>query len=229
MTTEINAYTRHYIFIDPNNINTDLDTHPILNKIKDFHKKHYKNHTNNIIYHGYNDIVKLLNEYDLELSELFQKINYNYPALLADIGRYIILYTYGGIYHDLKFTSTPKLDNMIKLCKPDVDIICEEHPNERFRVRVGNIVTPNKNSKFLNCVMQKIKQKLNNLKNTSKGGSKLMVNIGSNTYIDEFKNNKIKNIYKFPFINLKIIIFNGTIYKKNIKTWQTTEEPIFRL
>lgn len=75
---------RHYIFINPYNILGDINNDVILNDIKKIHKQNYTNF-DIVKYYGYNDIVNLLNDYDNELSNLFLKLNYNYPALLADI------------------------------------------------------------------------------------------------------------------------------------------------
>lgn len=98
---------RHYIFIDSCELFHDINNNSTFNNIKKIHSKNYTN-GEIVKYYGYNDIVYLLNNYDKELCKLFLDINCNYPALLADIGRLIILYTYGGIYHDLKCMSNKK-------------------------------------------------------------------------------------------------------------------------
>lgn len=107
--TENIILLRHYIYINVFNILGDINNDTILNDIKKIHEQNYTN-GEIIKYYGYNDIVNLLNNYDIELSKLFLELNCNYPALLADIGRLIILYTYGGIYHDLKCISNKKND-----------------------------------------------------------------------------------------------------------------------
>jgi len=118
----MNKLQRHYIFIDPNNINDNLKDNLILNEIKKIHINHYTN--NEIItYWSYNDIVNLLFKYDVELCKLFKCLNYNYPAFLADIGRYIILFYYGGIYHDLKCISNKKIINYLDTTSNNITFI----------------------------------------------------------------------------------------------------------
>ena len=118
---------RHYIFINPNDVFGNINNDIILNDIKKIHKKNYTN-CEILKYYGYIDIVNLLKNYDNELCKLFLKLNYNYPALLADIGRLIILYNYGGIYHDLKCMSNQKMINYLNSVSSKTKLIAEEHP-----------------------------------------------------------------------------------------------------
>jgi len=216
---------RHYIFIDPNDILNDINNNNTLNEIKKIHRSKYTN-GEIIKYHGYNDIVHLLNNHDKELCDLFVQINHNYPALLADIGRLIILYNYGGIYHDLKFTSNKKMINYLNSVSPKIELIGEEHPVEKHRVRNTNIIALQKNSKFLKKTLEKIKIKL--IKSKDAFGSKKMFEIGSGIYIKKFLNHKNPHVYKFPFANRNMISFDKYVYSKNIKTWQSTNEYIFQ-
>ena len=94
-------FLRHYIFIDPYDINSNNENNEKFQSIKKIHSENYTD-GEKILYYNYEDIKNLLEKYDIELYNLYIKINYKYAALLADIGRYIILYNYGGIYHDLK-------------------------------------------------------------------------------------------------------------------------------
>jgi hypothetical protein len=216
---------RHYIFINPNNISNDINNDIILNNIKKIHNLNYNN-GEIVKYYGYNDIVYLLNNYDKELCKLFTELNCNYPALLADIGRLIILYNYGGIYHDLKFMSNKNMIEYLNDVSPEIELIGEEHPVKKQRVRMGNIIALHKHSKFLGSVLQKIKTKLINSKNAF--GSKKVFELGSGIYIQEFLNNTDIHVYKYPFQVKSMVKLNSIIYSKNIKKWQNTNEYIFK-
>jgi hypothetical protein len=222
--TEKIILLRHYIFINPSDILSDINNDIILNDIKKIHKQNYTN-CEIVKYYGYNDIVNLLNNYDDELSKLFLELNYNYPALLADIGRLIILYTYGGIYHDLKCMSNQKMIDYLNSVSSEIELIGEEHPTQNHRVRNGNIVALHKNSNFIKSVLEKIKKRLENEKDAF-GHNKAFV-IGSWIYINDFLENTNQCIYKYPFQNTYMLKFNTDIYSKNIKKWQDTDEYIF--
>lgn len=218
-------FLRHYIFIDPDDILNDINNNDTLKFIKKKHKEKYIN-GEIVKYYGYQDIVNLLDNYDKELCKLFKEINCNYPALLADIGRLIILYKYGGVYHDLRFMSKKILIDYLSQVSFETELIAEEHPKETDRVRVGNIITLHKHSKFIALVLEKIKKKLKSDKNAF--GSNKVNEIGSDIYINEFKKNKNPNIYKYPFFNTGKIKKNNKIYMKRARIWQETNEPIFK-
>lgn len=224
--TENIILLRHYIFINPNDILSDIHNDVILNNIKKIHKENYTN-CEIVKYYGYSDIVNLLNNYDDELSKLFLELNCNYPALLADIGRLIILYTYGGIYHDLKCMSNKKMIDYLNSVSSEIELIGEEHPIQEHRVRNTNIVALHKNSNFIKLILEKIKKKLENEKDAF--GHKKVFDIGSRIYINQFlKNTNHLPIYKYPFQNTYMLKFNREIYSKNIKKWQSTDEYIFK-
>lgn len=217
---------RHYIFINPNDIHNK--NHNKLNIIKKMHKNNYKNNEN-IKYWFYDDIVKLLNNYDKELSELFTLINPIYPALLADIGRYIILYNFGGMYLDLKCIAKPEVYKLIHLTKKfrkNIEVIGWQHPTEKYRTRNGCIISLSKKYNFFNEVLLNIKKKL--LEEKENNNSKnLVFSIGSKNYINLFKKyEKNKKVAKFP-LHKKIIINNRKIYKMNFVRWQQTHEKLF--
>jgi len=223
--TENIILLRHYIFINPTDILSDINDDVILNDIKKIHNKNYTN-GEIVKYYGYNDIANLLNNYDNKLYKLFLEINVNYPALLADIGRLIILYTYGGIYHDLKCMSNQKMIDYLKLVSSEIELIGEEHPIEKHRVRIGNIIALHKNSNFIKSVLEKIKTKLETEKDAF--GHQQVFNIGSGIYINEFLENTNPCIYKYPFEKTNMLQFNSEIYSKNIKKWQHTDEYILK-
>ena len=215
---------RHYIFIDPTDIGADIHKHKTLDEIKTIHAKYYIN-GEIVQYYSYNDISKLLESFDIELQELFLQLNPNYAALLAAIGRLVILYYYGGIYHDLKCVSTKALDEYLTIV-PNTEVICEEHPTDKHRVRNTNIVALKLHSPFIATVLKKIKAKLFTSKDAF--GSKQMFNIDSLIFITEFAHNKSNTIIKHPFISTNMIILDNEIYKKRITRWQRTEESIFK-
>jgi len=218
-------YLRHYIYIDSDDINKNINTDPTLAEIKRLHKTYYTN-DEEIKYWGYMDIYNLIKEYDEEFAELFLSINVNYPALLADIGRYLILYRFGGVYHDLKCVSNL---NMISYLDNtgEVIFIGETNPLDPGRVRNTNIVTLIKTSPLLLDVLTEIKKKLLIAKQEKWHGSKKMVYIGSRTYKDIFDIYKSDLIIKIPMVAKRLLIFDSTIYKKNSRSWQKTEEFIF--
>lgn len=215
---------RHYIYINPNNLYSREDS--ILDKIK---IKHYFNYTNNEIikYHFYSDILELLQLYDIELAQLFYQINHNYPALISDIGRFIILYNYGGVYHDLKCLSNSNLNLYINNLKnKGVIFVGETHPIETFRVRSGNIICLETKSDFIKKVLTEIKKELFKAFNNKGFGSKLMFNIGSQVYIDLFKQNESTLITKEKLDPIYLYM-DFDIKNLNYKKWQETEELIF--
>lgn len=213
---------RHYIYINSNDIYNTNDK--IQMSIKNIHKK---NCNIEIKYYNYFDIINLLEKYDNELCLLFKKINKNYPALLSDIGRLVILYYYGGIYHDLKFISNNELDDFLKNIKKEVIFIAEEHPIEKERIRNGNIIVLEKYNKLLDIVLKKIKKEL--MKGIEKKyfGSKKMFYIGSYIYIDEFMKKNNNKYIKLPFFKNKLINYNNSINRKIKNKWQKTNEYIF--
>lgn len=221
------AYLRHYIYINQKNIYEDLNNNEMLKSIKLIHNSNY-NSGEIVKYYGYNDIATLLKNFDEELYDLFLQINYNYPALLADLGRMIILYNYGGVYHDLKCMSNKNMINYLTNLSEDIELIGEEHPRPdlSYRVRTTNIIALKPKSMFLYNILQKMKTSLINSKDAV--GGKSVFNIGSKIYIDEFTKNKNVNIYKYPFVKNNMIIFHMGIYSKREFKWQCTEESIFR-
>jgi mannosyltransferase OCH1-like enzyme len=57
------------------------------------------------------DFIK--NEFDSEILQYYMKINPKYGAARADFFRYLIVYKYGGLYLDIKSTTTKSLDLVI--------------------------------------------------------------------------------------------------------------------
>ncbi len=226
METEI-INTRHYIFIDPNDVynSSKNETFKI---VKEFHNSKYG--CGEIIkYYHYEDIVLLLEKYDIELRDLFLQLNYNYPALLADIGRYVILYFYGGVYHDLKYISRPEMNPFLQeKMKEGVKFIGEICPEDYSRVRNGNIISLCKEHFIFNDELQKIKTLLIMIKANPLYGSRHVWNLGSLTYITLFSQNENNEIIKEHLQGVYLDVYMD-IYKKNITRWQEVEESIFRI
>lgn len=219
--------TRHYIFIDPNDVYSS-PKNDIFKIVKEFHNSKYKN-GEIIKYYHYDDIVLLLEKYDVELRDLFLQLNHNYPALLADIGRYVILYYYGGVYHDLKYVSRPEFNDFLqKKQKEGVQVIGEICPEENWRVRNGNIISLCKEHFIFNDALQNIKNILKRVKEVPHYGSRHVWNIGSLTYIKLFKQYENNEIIKEYLQGVYLDVYMD-IYKMNIKQWQEVEEFIFRL
>ena len=215
----------HYIFINPNNLNENIFSNINFINYKNYHNKYYEK-KNNIIYHNYNDICNLLKDYDKELYEIFLKLNPNYAALLADIGRYIILYNYGGIYNDLKSISYCKLINYIKKLDKNIEIIFEEHPVHNNRIRNTNIICLNKKNIFFHNLLQEIKKYLKTMKKDN-SGSENMWKIGSGIFINEYNKNKLNKSYlKVNLQKNKFILLNQGLKKNNIVKWQSINEKI---
>lgn len=108
----------------------------------------------------------------------------------------------------------------------EIELICEEHPIETYRVRNTNIVALHKNSNFIASVLEKIKKKLETEKDAF--GHKKVFDIGSYCYIKEFLENTNHCIYKYPYQNTYMLTFDNIIYSKNTIKWQNTDEYIFK-
>lgn len=219
---------RHYIFINPNDINSDINMCGILNKTKKEHRKYYVNNEK-IIYWGYNDIAILLKKYDTLLYDLFLQLNVQYAALLADIGRYLILYFYGGVYSDLKCISTKKMINfLVEMKSKGVRLIGESHPNNLKNIRNTNIISLCERHELLHDTLQKIKYALVDAKKNKIKGPREMWIIGSKTYIDLFKESELESVINTPLLAAGYIVHDPEIYSSRIAKWQSTFEYLFK-
>jgi mannosyltransferase OCH1-like enzyme len=173
-------------------------------------------------------IKELIKKYDKELYDLFLEINTNYPALLADIGRQVILYYYGGVYHDLKCISNVNLINYLKENEgKKIKIIAEKNPSDESRVRNMNIISLCVKHDFINETLQKIKEELKNAKIQKYKGGFNVWNIGSKIYLELFKTYENHEIIKDKLIMNGLLYYDPNIYNKNIKKWQNTDEYLF--
>ena len=218
---------RHYIFIDPSNINADIHECELLNEIKNEYYKHYIN-DEKIIYWSYYDIANLLKQYDSVLHSLFLQLNVQYPALLADIGRYVILYFYGGVYGDLKCISNKEMIIFLKkMLSKGIELIGETHPKHTHRVRNTNIIALCKEHELLNETLQSVKYALLDARKNNLEGPNNVWHIGSKIYIDLFQKHKGSRVIDVPLQVEGYLLFDGNIYSSRINKWQSTYEPLF--
>jgi len=219
---------RHYIFIDAADIHADLTTHATLTSIKKIHKGYYTNNER-VDYWGYNDIARLLKGYDAQLHELFLQLNYNYAALLADIGRLIILYVHGGVYHDLKYTSDKRMITYLDKIDAGVSFIGDVCSTDRNRTRNGNMIALRIHHPLLHECLQKIKAALIVARRDKALGAKYVAKIGSDIYnIDVFKKYEDnKTVIKYC-MDMTLINYDITIYRKRSTVWQKINEHLFR-
>lgn len=113
-----------------------------------------------IIVHNYITLQLLFDEFDPEMARYFSLINPMYAALLSDIGRYLLLYLYGGIYHDTKmrFEDLKEIIKFSELCEPQQQyLILEIHPTIQQRIRNSNMIACRRGSRFLFTVMEMTK------------------------------------------------------------------------
>tara|TARA_B110000285_G_C14957134_1_gene529775 strand:- start:158 stop:853 length:696 start_codon:yes stop_codon:yes gene_type:complete len=222
--------SRHYIYINPNDLDFNLEEkHDIkFNTIKKFHRNNYENNEQ-CKYYGYNDIVELLTKYDVELRYLFLSINPNYPALLADIGRYIILYNYGGVYHDLKCVTSniEFVDFLQKSHNNGITFIAEQRPGDQVRVRNTNICALIKHHRLLDKILKNLKTRLLVAFKDNAFGSKHVSYIGSESYRDTFYENESTTIIRHLLCPEYLVLYTD-IYKLNYTSWQETQEYIFK-
>lgn len=219
---------RHYIFINPIDINSDIHQSEYLTTIKKEHNKYYVNNEK-ITYWNYNEIASLLKDYDTVLYDLFMQLNTNYAALLADIGRYVILYFYGGIYSDLKCMSNKKMiDFLGEMKKEGVLFIAESHPTGVRLIRNGNIISLYKKHQLLDDTLQYIKHALIEEKKQNTKGPEKVWQVGSKIYIDLFTKNRSETVINIPLLKEGYIIWNASIHSSRIAKWQSTVEYLFK-
>lgn len=78
---------------------------------------------------NYSGLYDLLRRYDTEFARYFSMIDPDFAAGMADIGRILLLYRYGGIYHDANFyiRDGQKLQGLLEELRTK-DILLERHP-----------------------------------------------------------------------------------------------------
>lgn len=224
---------RHYIYIDSDNVHEDLGESETLERIKQLHRKHLVN-GEDVVYWSYDAIAGLLKTYDEELYDLYIEINTNYPALLADIGRMIILYTYGGIYSDLKYVSTHIMHNEIPgLIDAGIEVVGETPPKSRFlhRVRNTNILATTKQHIVFADTLSELKKRLHKAKKDKAFGAEVMYKIGTGSYTYAFfrhlENDTTMVTNKMQW-NRLVRQIKG-IHNMRSRIWQSTSEYIFKL
>jgi hypothetical protein len=218
----------HYIFINPYNLREVPADNPTFLVIRDEHRRYYdKINELRVTYWSYQDIAVLLDSYDKGLYALYLQINPRYAALLSDIGRFIILYNHGGVYHDLKFIAKPKFLKALKRWPNQYSLIGEQHPKHNERVRSGNLISFKRYLPFFEIVLQSIKERLLEVQRNNLSGSKLMFELGSGLYIQLFAEyEKKKADFTKMRLDCRYLKYSKTIYKANIVKWQGVEEQI---
>ena len=218
----------NYIFINPFEPSEDLTLNKTFNTIKKIHSSYYDELSDIVIkYWSYNDITLLLEQFDHDLYDLYLKINPLYAALLSDIGRFIVLYNFGGVYHDLKFIAKPKFFKYLVNVKDQYNIIGEQHPQQKSRVRSGNIISFVDKDPFFLSVLNSIKVQLLIAQDKKASGSERMFAIGSGVYIDLFaKNINLRKDMFMQRFDWRYLKYHKSIYKANITKWQNIEEQI---
>lgn len=113
-------------------------------------------------YHFYRDIYAQLRVYDSELALYFSRINRALPALLSDIGRFIILYNHGGFYHDARFTLESKeaLRELLSFCKMGVDVVFHQKIPKLTMIKSTNMLACKKKAAVFDAILQQQKLKL---------------------------------------------------------------------
>ena len=222
---------RHYIYINPSNLEERV---PPL--IKWIHLEFYK--SNEIIrYYHYDSISQLLSEYDRELHELYLEINPIHASLLSDIGRFIILYLFGGVYHDLKMVSSDEIIPFLrKQYLNKKYLILEKHPvliDDIDRFRLTNIVSLKPGHPFMHKMLQDLKVRLQETKRNGLEGPftifQLAIGLASANYQNEKENSSMKESKsEITILSLKSFIFLcDEIYDIRISKWQETFDPVF--
>lgn len=222
------VYTTNYIFINPKNARESIIENKTFLSIKKYHDRWYsKFNQHKVKYWSYNDIAELLSGYDADLRDLYLRVNPYYASLLSDIGRFIILYKYGGIYHDLKFLPKNRFYKKLDLLKNDFAIIGEQHPKQPHRIRSGNIISYYPGDIFFASILDSIKSELSIAKKNQEKGSVRMFAIGSGIYIDHFdKIKEIRNDLRKVKLTWTLLKYSKKIYKSNITKWQNIDEII---
>lgn len=220
----------NYIFINPKNKFQDIYKNRVFCNVQNFHENHYRHIQDvRLKYWSYAEISELVHFFDIELFELFKNINLNYAALISDIGRLVVLYYFGGVYHDLKCISNTEFVKMLKSVKGVVSVLAEQHPKQPQRVRIGNIVALCPKDPFFKNVLIECTSRLNLAWKNKAKGKEEMFKIGSGSYIDIFeKQSLIREDVVKKLLEPDFISFDKKIYKMNIRHWQNVNESIFK-
>lgn len=218
------------IWINKSNKKSNID----IPEVKNFYERKKRIYPKNFEFKLYffEDLYKLLKEYDNELAFYFNKINLNYAALLSDIGRIFILYKFGGIYQDLRimFKNNKTIFLIKKYLENGISLILEENGQS---IRIGNLASKN-NSKILKKYLDNIKEKLKNYYNKKMIENNCFI-YGSGTLIELFKklSKNDNDFYEYEDEKIKKINWNvrlesklNRIYNSN-GHWSKLKIPIF--
>lgn len=220
---------RHYIYIDSDSPHEDIDASATLDRIKQIHRDNMLC-GETVIYWSYDDISVLLKEYDEGLYQLFMSINTELPALLADIGRCIILYTHGGVYNDLKFMTTKKMTIYLNDCiSNNIELVADIPPYKRNQrtVRNSNMVALSKEHLVFDCALQEYKRLLSIAGEKKWFSRKHLWAIGTKSYVNcFFKHAKSHGVTKVNMQWGRLVLRSGEIYRMRSRAWLKTNVQI---
>jgi mannosyltransferase OCH1-like enzyme len=218
------------IWINKSNKKSNID----IPEVKNFYERKKRIYPKILEFKLYffEDLYKLLKEYDNELAFYFNKINLNYAALLSDIGRIFILYKFGGIYQDLRimFKNNKTIFLIKKYLENGISLILEENGQS---IRIGNLASKN-NSEILKKYLNNIKEKLKNYYNKKMIENNCFI-YGSGTLIELFKklSKNDNDFYEYEDEKIKKINWNVRLESKlnkiynNNGHWSKLKIPIF--
>ena len=218
------------IWINKSNKKSNID----IPEVKNFYERKKRIYPKNFEFKLYffEDLYKLLKEYDNELAFYFNKINLNYAALLSDIGRIFILYKFGGIYQDLRimFKNNKTIFLIKKYLENGISLILEENGQS---IRIGNLASK-KNCKILKKYLNNIKEKLKNYYDKKMIENNCYI-YGSGTLIELFKklSKNDNDFYEYEDEKIKKINWNVRLESKlnriynNNGHWSKLKIPIF--
>lgn len=194
-------------------------------------------------YHFYRDIYAQLRLYDSELALYFSRINRGLPALLSDIGRFIILYNHGGFYHDARFSFESKeaMREILSFCKMGVDAVFHQKVPKLTMIKSTNVLACKKKAAVFHAILQQQKLKLRHLfdATTSVPTNETIVDLTTRTFVSIFVNQSVCTRDVRP----TICVHNNTallatkwklidhrtreFYNYNQMHWSRTNLPLF--
>ena len=97
--------------------------------LKTAYLRKYPNKNLNVSIYSYSKIHRLLKEYDMEFAYYFDMIDPDFSAGIADISRILLLYKFGGIYHDAHLHIKDEIffDQLLSILE-EKEIIFERQP-----------------------------------------------------------------------------------------------------
>lgn len=152
-----------YIYIDPVDKHSSVLPPHVNALLADINR--LLQHRVEVHVYTYNSLLPLVQRFDAQLGKYFEMLNPKYGAMLANIGRAVLLHEHGGIYHDIRsrMASARSLDAFISTCAMphNYSLIFEMNPEHRGRIQLTNMVGCRKHSRLLQGYLQAITTELN--------------------------------------------------------------------